>query len=136
MELAATEEKEITVTYEIVADIPKMISYVYMNLFFSLKRKITYIYIISYFTYHYLSMHCDLKVTNIFLVEWMHLSQSLLYFRIWGKILISTFAKRTHNRLDALKWTNNKMHDGTWNCKRYETYSIILFVLCTNRTWD
>ena len=136
MELAATEEKEITVTYEIVADIPKMISYVYMNLFFSLKRKIAYIYIISYFTYHYLSMHCDLKVTNIFLVEWMHLSQTLSYFISYRKILRSTFPKRTHNRLDALKWTNNKLHGGTFNYKRYETQSISHCVLCTNRTWD
>ena len=70
--LAATEEKENTVTYGIVVDISKMVSYVYMiPLIFTQGKKITYIYLISYFTYHYLSMHFGLKLTNIFLLEWM-----------------------------------------------------------------
>ena len=41
MALAVTEEKEIIVTYEIVVDIPKMVSYVYMiPLIFTQEKKI------------------------------------------------------------------------------------------------
>ena len=72
MALASTKEKKITIVYEIVVDIQKMVSDVIPLLF--TQDKITYIYLNSYFTYHYLSMHCGLKLTNIFLVELMQLS--------------------------------------------------------------
>ena len=41
MALAATEEKDITVTSEIAADIPKMVSYFVKSAFYSLHKDYT-----------------------------------------------------------------------------------------------